>query len=173
MASFRGYDKLTDELVKKAERLENLLDTNGLNVTSGFRSPARNKAVGGWSKSWHLKGMALDIGRSSFKENPQELYTKAKMAGFGGVIIYDTHVHVDIGPNYFDDKRTGNGPYDSNFVKVNTAKVDIKNIDVNQAVDQILGNTKSIETGVDEMSTPLMIGLLVLAVIKLGTSFFE
>lgn len=30
-------------------------------VTSGYRSPARNRRVGGSPTSWHLKGRAVDL----------------------------------------------------------------------------------------------------------------
>ena len=30
-------------------------------VTSGYRSPAVNQAIGGSSKSWHLQGVAFDV----------------------------------------------------------------------------------------------------------------
>jgi len=33
----------------------------GLRITSGRRSPERNRAVGGVARSWHLRGRAVDL----------------------------------------------------------------------------------------------------------------
>jgi len=42
-------------------RLVGLAHRYGLKITSGYRSPAQNKAVGGVPDSYHLRGEAIDV----------------------------------------------------------------------------------------------------------------
>lgn len=66
-------------------------------ITSGWRSEAHNKAVGGSKKSFHMSGKAYDLvpTNSCFKTN-LELFNIAKKY-FNGVILYKDHIHVDVG----------------------------------------------------------------------------
>jgi hypothetical protein len=50
-----------------------------INVTSGFRSPPVNKAVGGSRNSYHMKGLAADIQSST--ETPQQMAEEAEFMG--------------------------------------------------------------------------------------------
>lgn len=71
-----------------------------LQVTSGYRDPARNAAVGGAKGSQHLHGNALDVSVADL--NPQqriELAEAARAAGFQGFGFYDNSMHVDVGPS--------------------------------------------------------------------------
>ena len=66
-------------------------------VSSGYRSKAHNKAVGGVRNSMHLKGLALDlVPFKSCSKNYRELSVVASKF-FSCVIRYKTHIHVDIG----------------------------------------------------------------------------
>ena len=80
------------------ERLQALRDTLGrpVIINSGYRNPSHNKAVGGSPNSYHIKGMAADIRVPGI--SPAALAEAARQAGFRGVIIYDTFVHVDVRP---------------------------------------------------------------------------
>lgn len=51
-----------------------------IRVTSGYRCPALNKAVGGTPNSQHLRGEAADITTGSKKDN-QTLYELIKSSG--------------------------------------------------------------------------------------------
>lgn len=70
--------------------IENLLDPirdawgKPLNVNSGYRCPALNKAVGGKPTSQHLKGEAADITTGSKAEN-KKLFEMIKESG----LVYD------------------------------------------------------------------------------------
>lgn len=72
-----------------------------LTINSGYRSPEHNKAVGGVANSEHVKGKASDL--SSKQITPNKLYdTILKLIADGkiyngGVGIYNTFVHYDIG----------------------------------------------------------------------------
>ncbi len=67
-------------------------------VTSGYRSPEHNKAVGGVINSQHVLGTAADI--KPLEENMSDLPELQaicdEMNVHGGVGFYDTFVHIDV-----------------------------------------------------------------------------
>ena len=83
-----------EELDNKILQLQHLSGCH-LKVTSGYRSPRKNKRVGGAQQSYHLLNRARDlvmVGRC-----PHSYRTLATLATtlFEGVISYPTHLHVD------------------------------------------------------------------------------
>jgi len=64
-------------------------------VNSGFRDKAHNAAVGGSSDSIHMSGFAIDISVSS--AHREEFFLAAARAGFTGIGIYSTFIHLDLG----------------------------------------------------------------------------
>ncbi len=91
-----------------------------MNITSGYRTKAFNKKIGGVSNSYHLKQLAADFRLPSeyfrFSKNRKEEFlsnikTKwyqicEKHEKTGSVIYYDTIVHLSWWPTwYFEDKR--------------------------------------------------------------------
>lgn len=64
-------------------------------ITSGYRTPERNKAVGGAKYSYHTRGMAADIRIEGM--TAKEIANKLnKIIPNGcGIIVYDTWVHID------------------------------------------------------------------------------
>lgn len=80
------------------EILEGLREKIGeeIYINSGFRTPNHNKAVGGALLSYHQYGMAADV-RAKTK-TPEELYNllDEMLAGWGGLELHDTFVHVDV-----------------------------------------------------------------------------
>jgi uncharacterized protein YcbK (DUF882 family) len=77
----------------------NIFATNGLLVSSWYRTPAFNKSVGGAGNSAHLDGRATDI-----RNVPQTLYKDFTIAWqvlcsihkkVGGVELYPTFIHFD------------------------------------------------------------------------------
>ena len=64
-------------------------------VTSGYRSPEHNKAVGGIANSYHTQGLAADIRPEDQKDLPTLWELCRRLNVTGGVGIYDTFVHVD------------------------------------------------------------------------------
>ena len=72
-----------------------------LTINSGYRSSSHNAKVGGVKNSYHVQGKASDL--SSKKITPKQLYDtiikliKAGIVYNGGVGLYDTFVHYDIG----------------------------------------------------------------------------
>jgi uncharacterized protein YcbK (DUF882 family) len=89
-------------LQQLAENLQVIRDEIGqpISITSGYRSPAHNKAIKGAKHSFHVKGMAADIKVKAM--TPQEakavvlkLMHDGKIAK-GGVKAYATWLHYDI-----------------------------------------------------------------------------
>lgn len=82
------------------DKLQLLRDALGkpLIVTSAYRTPEHNKAVGGAADSQHLKGAAFDIQLANHE--PAYLEQVARRVGFTGIGRYPANgfIHVDTGP---------------------------------------------------------------------------
>ncbi|GEP35815.1 muramoylpentapeptide carboxypeptidase [Nocardioides szechwanensis] len=83
----------------RAEALRHRLGDQPLTVTSGFRSQACDRSVGGSGTGQHTYGTALDLVGSSV--SLCTIAGNARYAGFGGIYgpgypDHDDHVHVDI-----------------------------------------------------------------------------
>ena len=86
-----------------------------LRITSGFRSPTHNEAIGGASKSQHMV-FATDIIPSVKSPHLKEqilpealdlIADKAEELGFTGIGRYDIFIHLDMRPNVARwDERT-------------------------------------------------------------------
>lgn len=64
-----------------------------LYITSGYRCPKHNAAVGGTPNSRHTKGQAADFYISGIE--PAEIAKYAESIGVKGIGLYDTFVHID------------------------------------------------------------------------------
>ena len=64
-------------------------------ITSGYRTPTRNKEVGGAKYSYHMRGMAADIRVDEI--TPKEIAKKldAIVPDECGIIVYKSWVHFD------------------------------------------------------------------------------
>nr|DAW36836.1 MAG TPA: peptidase [Microviridae sp.] len=64
-------------------------------INSGYRTPTRNKAVGGAKYSYHIRGMAADIRVNGM--SPKELANKLNkiVPNECGIIVYKSWVHFD------------------------------------------------------------------------------
>lgn len=91
-----GEVHVDPEALMRLDRLRMLLD-KPVFVTSGYRCPAHNAAVGGAKNSLHLKGKAFDLPYGG-AFGLQELLTRAQHAGFTGFGFYTRFLHVDTGP---------------------------------------------------------------------------
>lgn len=95
-------EDVKQNLSELAQNLQILRDYIGypIYVTSGYRSIAHNKAVGGVKGSYHTKGMASDIyvkeyTSKALAEMIEYLIKEGKMKE-GGLGVYDSFVHYDI-----------------------------------------------------------------------------
>jgi uncharacterized protein YcbK (DUF882 family) len=66
-----------------------------IHITSGFRTPAHNEAVGGVETSSHLKGLAVDISCTNSKDR-FDLINCLLDVGFSRIGVGDTFIHADI-----------------------------------------------------------------------------
>ena len=93
-----GSDKILIDL-DLVEKLQQLRDYLGkpIIITSGYRTSPYNKACGGASNSYHLKGMAVDIYCKDVDARIIALW--AEFNGLGGVGLYVDRdiefVHMD------------------------------------------------------------------------------
>lgn len=63
-------------------------------VTSGYRSQAYNRKIGGAPDSWHAKGMACDIACTDGLKR-YAIVQAAMMVGIYGIEVCDKHIHLD------------------------------------------------------------------------------
>ena len=87
--------KLDKTLVRVFRKLEKVSKCE-LQITSGWRSERRNKAVGGTPNSFHLMGKAVDVYPRKCSLTVSQLGSIATR-WFNGVIVYPGHLHIDIG----------------------------------------------------------------------------
>lgn len=65
-------------------------------ITSAYRTPTRNKAVGGTTYSQHLYGTAADIKVNGVSPSKVAAYAEKLLPNKGGIGIYDTFTHIDV-----------------------------------------------------------------------------
>lgn len=65
-------------------------------INSGYRTPERNKAVGGAKYSYHMRGMAADIRINGM--SAKEIANKLNkiVPNECGIIVYKNWVHLDV-----------------------------------------------------------------------------
>ena len=64
-------------------------------ITSAYRTPSRNKEVGGTTYSQHLYGKAADIKISGVTPKKVADYAETLLDN-GGIGIYNTFTHIDV-----------------------------------------------------------------------------
>lgn len=64
-------------------------------ITSAYRTPARNKAVGGQTYSQHLYGRAADIKVKGIAPKTVAAYAEKLLPNRGGIGTYATFTHID------------------------------------------------------------------------------
>ena len=116
---------LVSELVDKLEQLYTALNCSKIIVTSGYRCPEHDKAVGGTSSGQHTKGTAADVccyGKDGQPISSKTVCCKAQDLGFGGIANITssyqyTHLDVRTGYRWFGDETKGNGTVTEDFYK--------------------------------------------------------
>ena len=91
-----GADKVLvdDGLVELLEAIRAAVGS-AVTISSGYRSPAHNKAVGGVSHSQHLYGRAADIVVARASPLLVGQIAEYYLGDRGGIGVYETFTHVD------------------------------------------------------------------------------
>lgn len=116
---------IASELVDKLESLYTALNCSKIIVTSGYRCPEHDKAVGGTSSGQHTKGTAADVccyGQDGQPISSKTVCYKAQDLGFGGIANITssyqyTHLDVRTGYRWLGDEVKGNGTVTEDFYK--------------------------------------------------------
>lgn len=103
-AARRGIDNTPDakilaNLKTLAGTLEQVRALTGkpINVTSGYRSPAVNKAIGGALNSAHMLGLAADINVNGYTPKQLAMLIRDSALMFDQLILeFDNWVHVGL-----------------------------------------------------------------------------
>lgn len=66
-----------------------------VHINSGYRTPERNKAVGGAKYSYHMRGMAADIRVNGMKSKEIANKLNEIVPNECGIIVYKYWVHID------------------------------------------------------------------------------
>lgn len=64
-------------------------------ITSAYRTPGKNKAVGGTTYSQHLYGKACDIKVKNVSPAKVAAYAETLLKNKGGIGTYSTFTHID------------------------------------------------------------------------------
>ena len=88
---------VNEDALDALQRLRNVLG-KPLILTSAYRSPQHNVAVGGATGSQHLEGAAFDVRMDN--HDPEAFKRAAKASGFRGIGHYPRSgfMHIDTGP---------------------------------------------------------------------------
>lgn len=110
-ASQDGADEILIDsaMPPKLQKLRDCMGLSKLVIVSGYRTPARNKAVGGANGSQHLKGKAVDV--CAYKNgkilDPKYLCCAAEVLGMNGIALIQTCAHLDTRDyqSWFDENK--------------------------------------------------------------------
>ena len=116
---------IASQLVDKLEALYTALNCSKIIVTSGYRCPEHDKAVGGTSSGQHTKGTAADV--CCYRQDGQPISSKtvcckAQDLGFTGIANITssyqyTHLDVRTSGKWYGDEVYGNGTVTDDFYK--------------------------------------------------------
>ena len=116
---------IASKLVDKLEALYTALNCSKIIVTSGYRCPEHDKAVGGTSSGQHTKGTAADV--CCYRQDGQPISSKtvcckAQDLGFTGIANITssyqyTHLDVRASGKWYGDEVYGNGTVTDDFYK--------------------------------------------------------
>lgn len=83
------------DLVKILQKIRNHFGKS-VTITSAYRTPGKNKAVGGTAYSQHLYGKAADIKVKGVAPKTVATYANKLLPKSGGIGTYKTFTHIDV-----------------------------------------------------------------------------
>ncbi len=83
------------ELVNVLQKIRNHFGKS-VTITSAYRTPPKNKAVGGTTYSQHLYGLAADIKVKGIAPKTVSAYAEKLLPKKGGIGTYSTFTHIDV-----------------------------------------------------------------------------
>ena len=86
---------IDSDLVDVLQKIRNYFG-KAVTITSAYRTPGKNKAVGGKPYSMHLYGKAADIKVSGVSPKKVAAYAEKLLPKKGGIGIYSTFTHIDV-----------------------------------------------------------------------------
>lgn len=86
---------IDSELVNVLQKIRSYFGKS-VTITSAYRTPGRNKAVGGETYSQHLYGKAADIKVKGVTPQKVAGYAETLLYNKGGIGKYDTFTHIDV-----------------------------------------------------------------------------
>jgi len=86
---------LKDDLVFRLDRAREFFGFP-IVITSGYRDPEKNEAIGGVKNSAHTAGLAVDIKMPADPVMREKLAWALGLAGFKRFGCYDRHAHLDV-----------------------------------------------------------------------------
>lgn len=134
---------IASELVDKLETIYTALNCSKIIVTSGYRCPEHDKAVGGTSSGQHTKGTAADVccyGQDGQPISSKTVCCKAQDLGFGGIANITssyqyTHLDVRTGYRWLGDETKGNGTITDDFYKYFGIEKDTETTSILKGID--------------------------------------
>lgn len=116
---------ISSELIDKMEQIRAAFHCSKIIVTSGYRCPTHDKAVGGTGSGQHTKGTAADIccyAQDGSIISSKLVCCKAQDIGFTGIANIDssyqyTHVDVRTSGKWYGDEVKGNGDVTDDFYR--------------------------------------------------------
>ena len=85
---------IDSDLVNVLQKVRNHFG-KAVTITSAYRTPTKNKAVGGQAYSQHLYGRAADIKVSGVSPKKVAAYAETLLKNKGGIGTYSTFTHID------------------------------------------------------------------------------
>lgn len=86
---------IDSELVNVLQKIRTYFGKS-VTITSAYRTPAKNKAVGGETYSQHQYGRAADIKVKGITPKKVAAYAEKLLPNKGGIGTYSTFTHVDV-----------------------------------------------------------------------------
>lgn len=88
--------RIDEALLDLLEALRADLGDRPVRITSGYRCPEHNRAVGGTATSQHAAGLAADIVVAGVAPEAVAAAAEKRLPGTGGIGRYPGFTHVDV-----------------------------------------------------------------------------